>query len=133
MPATQFISHQLVHYAYATTPYQAAYADPITMRSGEPLLFEGKEDNWQGWTWLWCTNQSGKSGWVPQNYVLQLESGYLARCDYNAIELSVQTGEILEISQAESGWLWCTNQSGQSGWVPIMHLVILPALLMDDF
>ena len=131
MPSTQSVYHQRTHYAYATTSYQAAYADPIKMLSGERLLFEGKEDNWQGWTWLWCTNQVGKSGWEPQSYVLETESGYVARCDYDASELTVQTGEILQIAQAESGWLWCTNQSGKSGWVPVMHLVILPVLLMD--
>ncbi len=105
-------------YGYVLDDYQAAYTDPITMKAGEPLILSGKEDNWHGWTWLWCTNQQGKSGWVPQDYIIQSAKDSVARCDYTAIELSVRSAEVLLVAQFESGWLWCTNQRGQSGWVP---------------
>jgi uncharacterized protein YgiM (DUF1202 family) len=124
---------QAYHYGCALADYQAVYPDPITIEAGEPLMLSGKEDNWQGFIWLWCTNQHGKSGWVPQGYVLQTEHGCVARCDYDAIELNVQTGEALLVAQAESSWLWCANQHGKSGWVPADHVRILSALLMDIY
>jgi len=63
------------------TDYQATYADPITMRASETVEFEGKEDNWNGWIWLWCTNSKGKSGWVPKSYLEQIDTLWRACVD----------------------------------------------------
>jgi len=123
---------RVAHYGYVLASYVAAYADPITMKAGELLVLDGREDNWQGWTWLWCSNQQGKSGWVPQSYVKQTEQeGYVALYDYNAKELSVQIGEALLVAQFESGWFWCSDQHGQSGWVPAEHVLVLSNMVMD--
>jgi hypothetical protein len=120
------------HYGYALASYGAAYTDPITMKAGEPLVLDGREDNWRGWTWLWCSNQRGKSGWVPQSYVQGTEQeGYVASSDYSAQELSMQMGEALLVAQFESGWFWCSDQHGQSGWVPAEHMLILSNVVMD--
>jgi SH3 domain len=104
--------------------YQAAYSDPITMYSGEELQLSGKKDEWNGWIWLWCTNQAGKSGWVPEPYIEQTGNKGKALCDYDAIELSVSIGETLSIEKEQSGWFWCTNQAEKSGWVPAEHIAI---------
>lgn len=104
------------------TDYQAVYPDPITMRAGEALEMSGKEDNWNGWIWVWCTNQQGKSGWVPKGYVEQTGTTVRARFDYEARELSVSVGEELIVEKEESGWMWCTNVHGKSGWVPAEHV-----------
>jgi len=105
--------------------YQAAYSDPITMHVGEELQLNGIKDNWQGWIWLWCTNQAGKSGWVPEGYVEQAGNKGIALFDYDAIELSVSIGEMLSIEKEESGWFWCFTQHGKSGWVPAEHVSII--------
>jgi len=105
--------------------YQAAYSDPITMRIGDELQLNGQKDNWNNWLWLWCTNQSGKSGWVPECYVKQDGDKGQALFDYDAIELSVSMGDVLLVTQEESGWLWCTNQHEKSGWVPAEHVSII--------
>jgi hypothetical protein len=39
--------------------------------------------------------------------------------DYDATELSADVGEELAASQEESGWIWCTNRAGRTGWVPL--------------
>ena len=106
------------HTYLVTKAYEATYPDPITMRAGDSIEVSDKEDNWQGWLWVWCTNQSGKSGWVPRGYVVQVEGVWRARYDYAAVELSVAVGEMIVVSQQESGWLWSTNEHGKSGWVP---------------
>ena len=106
--------------------HAASYSDPITMRANEELTMSDKEDNWHGWTWIWCTNQAGKSGWVPKKYVERHEDKGIAHYDYDAIELSVHIGEEVLVAQFESGWLWCSNQQGRSGWVPAENIAMLP-------
>ena len=100
--------------------YTAAYPDPLFLSAGEELTTSEKESEWSGW--LWCTNQNGKSGWVPEAYVERKGNMCLALCDYDATELSVRAGEKLIMSKEASGWIWCTNKEGQSGWVPAEHL-----------
>ena len=51
----------------------------------------------------------------------------MALCDYEATELSVSVGEELIMGKEESGWIWCTNQDGESGWVPAEHVERLQA------
>jgi len=72
--------------------------------------------------WIWCTNDAGKSDWVPENWVeIEGESCVMKR-DYNAVELSVEVGEVVTIDFEESGWAWATKEGGESGWVPLDHL-----------
>ncbi|MBN1218919.1 MAG: SH3 domain-containing protein [Anaerolineae bacterium] len=103
--------------------YQAAYPDPLVIKVGEKLTVGEKESEWSGW--LWCTNQDGKSGWVPEKYVEHKGDIGVARFDYDATELSVDIGQELIIDCEESGWIWCTNQQGLQGWVPVVHLEIV--------
>ena len=42
--------------------------------------------------------------------------------DYTATELNVDEGETVTVLLMESGWGWATNESGQSGWVPLEYL-----------
>ena len=81
----------------------------------------GKEDDeYRGW--VWCTNQKGKGGWVPINYIELTGGTGVARYDYEATELSANRDEVLTVSQEFSGWAWCTNHKGVSGWLPIANL-----------
>ncbi|HUW96528.1 MAG TPA: SH3 domain-containing protein [Anaerolineae bacterium] len=41
---------------------------------------------------------------------------------YTATELNVEEGETVTVLLMESGWGWVTNESGQSGWVPLENL-----------
>src|SRR5216683_1399602 len=52
--------------------YQAFYPDPISVNAGESFDISEKVDYWDGnpnWTWIWCTDQRGKSGWVPKEWI----------------------------------------------------------------
>jgi hypothetical protein len=107
--------------------YQALYPDPLSMRAGEPLNVSEKAEYWNDnpdWMWIWCTDQRGKSGWVPKGGIDFHATGTTgtARYDYTATELTVAVGEELVVEREESGWLWCTDQQGKSGWVPADHV-----------
>jgi hypothetical protein len=80
-----------------------------------------EESEWPGW--VWCTNQAGKSRWVPEAYVERTGDSCVMLRDYAATELSVNVGEVLTIiGEEESQWVWCKSQAGRSGWVPVENL-----------
>ena len=100
--------------------YQSPYSEPLVISAGEELAIDEKESEWSGW--IWCANRDGKSRWVPEKYVERRGDTGMALCDYEATELSVSVGEELIMGEEESDWIWCTNQRGQSGWVPADHV-----------
>jgi hypothetical protein len=107
--------------------YQALYPDPLSVMAGEPLEVSKRVEYWNespDWMWIWCTDQRGKSGWVPKDAIDFHASGTtgIARYNYTATELTVAVGEELVGVQEESGWLWRENQQGKSGWVPTDHV-----------
>ena len=109
--------------------YQAEYADPIAVEAGETFAVSEKTSTWEdnpAWMWVWCTDQRGKSGWVPQNLIQMDADGQTGstHAAYNAIELTVSAGQELTIEQEESGWFWCRDQQGKHGWVPISHVLV---------
>lgn len=109
-----------------TTSYQAQYPDPICVCAGEPVTVTGRTDTWEGYTWVWCTDARGKSGWVPQTYLEPRGDTWIIPRDYDAAELTARPGEIVTITTTESGWCWATNAAGHSGWIPAAHLTPLP-------
>jgi hypothetical protein len=59
---------------------------------------------------------------VPERWVEFDGDFCILQRDYEAVELSVDVGEILTVEFTESGWAWATRESGQSGWVPLENL-----------
>lgn len=96
--------------------YASTYPDPIKVKKGDILKVGNKESDWNGWTW--CTDQNGKSGWLPDSYIKKDGSNCTVLCDYEATELTVNIGEELIVEKEESGWLWCINKEGLRGWIP---------------
>ena len=96
--------------------YSSPYTDPWIITKGEILSIGEKESEWPGW--IWCTNNSEKSRWVPESYLEISGVTGKAKQDYNATELSVKVGE-------EAEWFWVINQQGKSGWVPIKNVKII--------
>ena len=101
--------------------YQSPYMEPFFIPKGERLQIGERDSDWPGW--VWCTNAEGISRWVPESYIHRDGNKGQAVRDYEATELSVKVGEQLTGEQEESGWVWCTNQAGLSGWVPKNKLI----------
>jgi uncharacterized protein YgiM (DUF1202 family) len=100
----------------AISDYRSAYPDPLKLKSGEVVTIEEKESEWKGW--LWCKDENGKVGWIPENYIKRKGDMGKLLVNYDATELNVEKGEELEIIKEESVWLWCKNQNGNFGWIP---------------
>ena len=100
--------------------YETPFPDRWIAKAGARLRFERQESEWEGW--LWCTDSSGKSAWVPESWLSLDEGICVLRQDYNARELSVAEGELITAHFAESGWAFGTKEDGEQGWVPLNHL-----------
>jgi len=100
----------------AIVAHRPAHAEPIRLRAGEELAATGREGEFPGW--LWGTSRGGQNGWVPVAYLERRGETAVARRDYDSVELAVKAGDELIVTRQESGWLWCTDRRGASGWVP---------------
>jgi uncharacterized protein YgiM (DUF1202 family) len=106
------------------SPHSATYPDPLMVRIGEHVRIVAKISEWPGWTW--CVNSGNKGGWVPEKYIMRQDDRHgVILTDYSAVELTVAEQEELLVAHEESGWLWCTNGQGDSGWVPAQCVQIV--------
>lgn len=89
--------------------YQAEFSDPIAVEAGEAFAVSERTSAWENnpaWIWVWCTDQRGKSGWVPKNIIKMDADSHVGttHAAYNARELTVTAGQELTIEHEESGW-----------------------------
>ena len=101
--------------------YQAPFPDPIKANQGDMVTLDlRKKTSIPGW--IWCSDETGRSGWVPETCLeIQGTTGKMI-CDYDAIELTVGVGEILTVHREESEFYWVTNRNRGQGWVPVSHV-----------
>jgi hypothetical protein len=92
--------------------------NPIRFRAGDTLGVGHHDQVWQ--KYVWGTDQAGRSGWVPEEYLEIDADGHQATavCDYDSTELTVGRKEVLDVLGEVGGWYLCRTQSGMSGWVP---------------
>lgn len=100
--------------------YTSEFPDPIKMLKGETLHIEEKETEWKGW--LWCIHPNGKAGWVSETFLVRDGDQGTAIQEYDATELTVQPGELLQVFNEIAGWYWCSMENGETGWVPVENL-----------
>jgi len=75
--------------------------------------------------WVWCEAPDGRSGWAPRGWLAEAGGMWTARRDYDAIELTVAPGEVLEVVLEESGFYWARKETGETGWVPADHVSVI--------
>jgi hypothetical protein len=102
--------------------HQASYPDPLIVKTGDELTVGKGDSQWSAF--VWCTNQNGKSGWVPERHLDRQGDRGVALQDYSTAELTITVGEKVTLEKEDSGWYWVTNQTGKSGWVPVENVAI---------
>ena len=92
--------------------------NPIRFRTGDTLGVGHHDQVWQDY--VWGTDQAGRSGWVPDEYleISPDEHQATALRDYDSTELTVGRKQVLEVLDEVGGWYLCRNEAGMSGWVP---------------
>ena len=90
---------------------------PVRFARGDILSIGHHDQQWR--SYVWCTDQSGNAGWAPESY-LEMSGAHEATGlrDYDATELTVGPGELLEVLEEAGGWLRCRSSGGHEGWIP---------------
>lgn len=98
----------------------ATYASPIAGGAKDPVAVGHEGPEQPGW-W-WCCGPYGREGWIHESFLDRHGmTSRLAR-QYDAMELSVEPGQGVEVDEVVGGWAWCRTTDGRSGWVPVSVL-----------
>jgi hypothetical protein len=100
-----------------TKAHLPSFDDPLIVAKGAVLSYQRLKTDWPGW--LYCTDQNGNIGWVPEAWVQVDEQSCIMQRDYNATELSVSPGDLFHGKIIESGWVRGVDAQGDEGWVPL--------------
>jgi len=105
------------------TAYKSPYPNPILFRKGEIVELSGEFHGDPDWVdWVWCVGQNENSAWTPKQFIEFEGSDWRLNRDYNALELSVDLGEILSITEIVNGFGLAEKYDGTIGWVPMKNL-----------
>jgi hypothetical protein len=85
--------------------------------NGDELNYERRKTIYPGW--IWCTDRNGVQAWVPEAFVtIEGNRCYMMR-DYISREMVIEVGDIVDVTEIESGWAWVSNKEGENGWTPM--------------
>lgn len=97
--------------------------DPGTDRfpqaaAGERVLFHRFDQKYTGW--FFGKDARGTEGYFPvaRFDIDQTRKLALARCDYDATELTVNPGDRIRVLGTLSGWHRVETEEGRRGWIP---------------
>lgn len=107
-----------------TRAHQPPDREPIVLSPGDGVVVGelfAEDPEWPGW--VWCTSRdSGASGWVPKPVLEIAGANGTAKEPYTSHELAAGPGETVTVHRHLNGWAWCSNASGETGWVPDRNL-----------
>jgi uncharacterized protein YgiM (DUF1202 family) len=96
---------------------------PLVMREGEAVTVE--DDTSAEWpAFVLVTDKRGGRGWVPERYLRREGKRAVATRRYDTTTLDPSEGEMLTVIEEdlESGWVWCRDAKGKTGWFAMDHL-----------
>ena len=96
--------------------WRLSYDPALSVRAGDRVTTGREDDEYPGW--IWCENASGLGGWLPS---LILDGNRITQ-DFNAMELSVDPGDTVEVLENCLVWTLARRRDGVSGWLPSTHL-----------
>ncbi len=100
----------------ANADYEEKDRNPIFLEPGEEITTGPADRAWPGW--VWATNNSGRSGYVPEDFLEPLGEGRFAAIEaFDPTVLTVKRGDRIESIRQIHGWHWCRNEAGGEGWV----------------
>lgn len=90
---------------------------PIRIEHGDRVEVGERDTTWP--SFVFVTTGSG-SGWVPERHLNDDRPTATVLSSYNTRELPTSAGQRLTLLEddAASGWSWCMNAAGSTGWVP---------------
>ena len=88
-----------------------------TFTKGSKVILTGDECT-HFVNWFPC-EIDGYQTYIPKGF---FENGFLSR-DYNPTELIQNAGDVLQVREIVYAWLFASNESGQTGWIPAQAVV----------
>jgi len=72
--------------------------------------------------WVWCKGMNNIKAWAPKQYLEIRDKQATFNRDYNAMELSLTVGEILEVYEIVNGFGIAEKPDGMRGWAPMKYM-----------
>ena len=108
-----------------TTSRARDHIENIRFQAGDALAVGHRNQQYP--EFVWCASEDGHAGWVPEVRIQMTGPGEaIARSDYDASQLTVVKGELLDVVECTVHWCRCRNASGVEGWVPVTILTAVP-------
>ncbi len=104
----------------ATRSHRSPSRPPIVVSPGDDVAVGNRDDEWPAFVLV--TSPSGAQGWVPERFLELTGDGRANPLRvYDTTELEVDPGAMLTVLEPDlgSGWLWCSDEQGRRGWVPV--------------
>ena len=106
----------------ANADYTVIDRAPLTLCSGQAVRLGRRDADWPGWVWV--TADDGRGSYVPEDLLAaSADDRATVLQAFQAHDLSVKKHEPVTSLREVKGWHWCSNQSGQEGWLPAYLLV----------
>lgn len=103
--------------------YVSPYPDSILFLKGERVQIGEEYEEEPDWKdWVRCQARDNREAWIPNSYLEVKENEGSLLQDYDARELSLSVGEVLEITEIVNGFGLAEKMDGELGWVPMNHL-----------
>jgi hypothetical protein len=101
------------------------HIENIRFRVGDVLAVGHRNQQYP--EFVWCASEDGHAGWVPEVRIQMTGPGEaIATSDYDASQLTVVKGELLDVVECTEHWCRCRNAGGVEGWVPVTILTAVP-------
>ena len=100
-----------------TTSRPCDHVVTIHMRPGDVVGVGHRNQQYP--EFLWCASEDGHQGWVAESYLeITSEKEAVAQREYDAAQLTVIEGELLDVLDQQGAFVLCRNAVGAQGWVP---------------
>ncbi len=98
-------------------PWTASYHPALAVAAGQEVQVARKDPDNPGWRW--CIDVAGLGGWLPFDALAKVRRGpAMVLEDFDSAELSVATGDMVDVAERRHGWARCRDRSGNGGWLP---------------
>ncbi len=113
--------HTLSHRVRVTASRPRDHIETISIRVGEVVGVGHRNQQYP--EFLWCATEHDRQGWVSESYLeLAGPMEAVALRDYDASQLTVVKGELLDVLDQSGVWVLCRSATGVQGWVPASSL-----------
>ena len=116
--------HESMKYS-VTRKHKRSFEFAPSVDAGAVVRFMRQDHKNPGW--FFGKTSEGIEGYFPVDWFdIQSESEKAtAKRAYDAMELTVETGEVLEALDVAAGWLLVRAADGRVGWVPEKNVAVI--------